>query len=142
MPAFPATPAFEVPSSTRQYTEAAAQSFKLGAAVFLVAGLVTECGADPASILGFASHPAGKGLPATVDLVEVASEGQKYWMAATSAPVAGDVNTLYGIVKDANGIWIVDKTDVVNTRVYVHYVDLDRGLLLVSVLAANRQAAP
>ena len=127
----------------REYTEGAAQSFKLGAAVVLDASqFVTECGADPASLIGFAAHPAGKGLPSTKDLVYVASEGQKFWMSGTSNPVYADTNKLYGIVKDANGIWTVDKTDVVNTRVYIHAVDLDRNLYLASVLAANRQAAP
>lgn len=142
MPAFPATPAFSGESSVRKYTEGAAQSFKLGAAVVLAAGLVTECGADPASILGFVQHPATKNIPATDDLVAVASEGQKFWMGSSTALVAGDINTLYGIVKDANGIWVIDKTDVVNTRLYMHYIDLERQLALVSVLAANRQAAP
>lgn len=142
MPAFPATPAFAADSSIREYVEGAAQTFKLGAAVVLTAQLIVECGADPASILGFAQHAAGKNIPATKDLVAVASEGQKFWMAAGTAYVAADIGVSFGIVKDANGIWVVDRTETVNTRVYLHYVDLERQLALVSVLAANRQAAP
>lgn len=143
MPAFPALPATVQDFATAEYTEGAAQSFKLGAAVVLDGSqLVTECGADPALILGFAAHPAGKNIPATKDLIWKASEGQKFWMAGTSNPVYADNNVKFGIVKDANGIWTVDKTDVVNTRVYTHAIDTDRNLYLVSVLEANRQAAP
>lgn len=141
MPAFPATAAFASDSGIKQFNEAAAQTFKIGAAVVLDGSQnVTECGADPALILGFAAHPATKNLPATTDLIQVANEGQKFWMAGNTNPVYADTNVKYGIIKDANGIWTVDKTDVVNTRVYVHYVDLDRNLYLVSVLVANRQA--
>lgn len=142
MPAFPATPAVAGESSIREYTEGAAQTFKHGAAVVLTAQVIVECGADPAAILGFAQHAATKNIPATKDLIAVASEGQKFWMAAGTALVAADIGVLYGIVKDANGIWVIDRTETVNTRVYLHYVDLERQLALVSVLAANRQAAP
>lgn len=143
MPKFPALPAFAADQSGQKFTEAASQTFKLGAAV-LVDGSqnIAECGADPAAIKGFVAHPAGKNIPATEDLVWVASEGQKFWMSGTSNPVKANINQSYGIVKDADGIWIVDITDTVATRLYVHNVDLDRNLFLVSVLAANRQSAP
>ena len=143
MPAFPPLPAYAADQSTAEYTEEAAQTFKLGAAVLLNGSQnIAECGADPAAILGFAAHPATKNIPATKDLVWKASEGQKFLMAGTSNPVKANIGQSYGIVKDANGIWIVDITDTVATRLYVHNVDLDRNLFLVSVLAANRQAAP
>lgn len=143
MPEFPATPAFMAESSVRQYTEAAAQSFAIGAAVVLDGSQnVTECGADPATILGFSAHRAGANIPATRDLIHVASEGQKFWMQATSNPAYANTNVAYGLVRAASGIWLVDFTDVVNTRVYVHYVDTDRNLVLVSVREANRQVAP
>lgn len=144
MPAFPATPAFGPESPAIQLTEGAAQSFKLGAAVVLDASkLVTECGADPALIYGFAGHPATKGLPATVDIVFKAWEGQKFWMAGSSAFVYADNGKQYGITKDANGIWIVDRAKTgASERIYIHYVDLERQLALVTVIAANRQVAP
>lgn len=143
MPKFPALPAFAADQSAAKYTEEAAQTFKLGAAVLLNGSQnIAECGADPASILGFAAHPAGKNIPATEDLVWKASEGQKFWMAGTSNPVKANINASFGIVKDADGIWIVDITDTVATRLYVHNIDLERNLFLVSVLAANRQSAP
>jgi hypothetical protein len=117
--------------------------FKLGAAVLLDANEdVVECGADPAAILGFAAHENDKNPITGKTTVAVCTEGQKFWMSGSSAPVKADINQVYGIVKDANGIWIVDKTEAVNTRVYIHAIDTDRNLFLISVLAANRQALP
>lgn len=144
MPAFPATPAFSPESSAETLTEGAAQSFKLGAAVVLDASkLVTECGADPALIYGFAGHPAGKNVPPTTDIVFKAWEGQKFWMSGTTAFVYADNSKQYGITKDANGIWQIDRAKTGATeRVYIHYVDLERNLALATVIAANRQVAP
>lgn len=142
MAAFPATPDIRN-RSVRQYTHAVGQVYILGAAVVLNGTPeVTECGADPAAILGFAQEPATKDPEgATKALIAVVSQGERFYMSGTSNPVAADVNVKYGIVKDANGVWVVDKTDVVNTRVYTHAVDTDRNLFLVSVLEANRQIA-
>jgi hypothetical protein len=143
VPKYPALPATHEDFQADEFSEAAAQTFKMGAAVLLDASEdIAECGADPAAILGFAAHPATKNIPATKDLVWKASEGQKFWMAGSSNPVKANINQLFGIVKDADGIWIVDITETVNTRVYIHNIDLDRNLFLISVLAANRQAAP
>jgi len=148
MPAFPATPAIYGGHSVRQYIVKAAEDWKLGAAVVLDATPeLVECGTDPALILGFASEAVTSGVSKDPEgalkcLVNVASEGQKFWMSGSSNPAITDVNVSYGIIADANGIWIVDKTETVATRVYVHQVDLTRNLFLVSVLAANRQAAP
>src|SRR5258708_30498358 len=127
MPAYPAIPAFAPESPTVQLTEGAAQTFKLGAAVVLDASqFVTECGADPALISGFAGHPATKGIPITVDLVHKAWEGQKFWMSALPAGgalVYGDTNKTYGITKDANGIWQLDRSKTAAAaRLYIHYV--------------------
>jgi hypothetical protein len=148
MPAFPATPAIYGGHSVRQYKVKAAEDWKLGAALVLDGTPeLTECGADPAAILGFAAEPVTAGVSsdpegALLCLVNVASEGQKFWMSGDNAPLISDVNKSYGIAVDGDGIWYVDGTEAVNTRVYVHQVDLDRNLYLVSVLAANRQAAP
>lgn len=143
MPAEPAVRAFGPPRNAAQYTDAASQTYKQGAAVVLNGSqLLAECGADPAAILGFAQHAAGTDpMGSTVAHVERATEGQYFWMDGTSAPAASDVGVAYGIVKDADGIWVVDKTDTSNTRVSVVNVDLERSRFLVSVLAANRQLA-
>lgn len=128
---------------------AAAATFVAGAAVVLDGSKqVTECGADPASIYGFALFGATAGVskdpqdPTRV-LVAKAIEGEKFWMQCSSAPSeATHRNNSYGIAKDADGIWYVDFTDVVNTRLFVHRVDVDRAMVEVSVLAANRQIPP
>lgn len=143
MPAYPALPAYAADAPAAEFTIAAAQTYKMGAALLLDANEdLAECGADPAAILGFAAHPANLNIPASKALVWKASEGQKFWMAGTSAPVKANINQSFGIVKDADGIWVVDITETVATRVYVHQIDTDRNLFLVSVLAANRQALP
>lgn len=144
MPNYPALPAYQADQSAAKYTEAATQTFKLGAAVLLDGSQnIAECGVDPAAILGFAAHPATKNIPATEDLVWKASEGQKFWMSGTTAPVKANINVSYGITKDANGIWQLDTAKTAGSaRLYVHNIDTDRNLYLVSVLAANRQAAP
>lgn len=145
MPNYPALPAFAADQPTSKFTEAAAQTFLLGAAVLLDgSNNVAECGVDPAAILGFAAHPAGKNIPNTEDLVWRASEGQKFWMSgAAGAPVKANINVSYGITKGADGIWQLDTAKTAGSaRLYVHNIDLDRNLFLVSVLAANRQTAP
>jgi hypothetical protein len=131
--------------SAEEYTEAAAQTYKMGAAVLMDANEdIAECGADPAAILGFAAHDATKHAIVSPGkcLVWKASEGQKFWMSGTSNPVKANINQLFGLVKGGDGIWQVDIAETVNTRVYVHKIDTDRNLFLVSVLAANRQASP
>lgn len=141
MARFPFTPAIVQSDRIRSYTEGAAQTFKLGAAVVITAGLVVECGADPALILGFACHDATKNLPATDDLVAIAEEGKKFWCSYVGGtPV---LLTDYGLTKQADGIWALDvaKTGA-SARLEVHKVDTERSLALVSVLAANRQLAP
>lgn len=152
MPKFPALAA-DGTRRIRQFSIAVASTYKLGAAVLLDAGEdLIEAGADPASILGFAAAPVTSGklvgelADSSTDIggapVQLAEEGRLFWMAGDSNPVKADINQKFGLVKDADGIWTVDKTDIVNTKVHVHDVDLDRNLFLVSVLAANRQIAP
>lgn len=129
---------------------AAAQTFKVGAAVVLDASKnVTECGADPALIYGFSLTESVAGVskdPQSTSRVTVlkAIEGEKFWMQTSSAPVeATHRNRQYGITKDADGIWYVDFTKTgASERVFVHRVDVDRSMVEVSVLAANRQIAP
>lgn len=118
-------------------------TFKRGALVLLDGSEdVDECGADPAAILGVAAYPGDAADFTTKMLVFKASEGQKFWMSGSSNPAKSNINQSYGVAKDGDGIWYVDLTDGGNTRVYVHDVDTDRNLFKVSVLAANRQAAP
>lgn len=123
---------------------AAAQTFRKGAAVVQNASEeIAECGADPASIYGFAAEAAGTDPESSSKiLVNVAEEGRHFWGEGDNAPTMDDVNQTYGLAKDADGDWYVDGTDTTNTRVYVHNVDMERNLYEFSVLAANRQALP
>lgn len=124
---------------------AAAQTFKVGAAIFLDgSGNVNECGADPASIYGFSAGAATKDpQDPTKNICYKAFEGQKFWLQCSANPVAANRAINYGITKDADGIWYVDFTKTAGTaRVYVHDIDTDTNRVLVSVLAANRQVAP
>lgn len=143
MPKVPGMPAGDR-HDNRRLTTAAGQTFGLGALVVLDgSGNVTECGADPALIYGMALEPAGKDPEGTYTIVAVAYEGQKFWLECTSNPtIAANQSQSYGVVKDADGIWVVDLTDTTNKRVFVHQVDEDTHRVLVSVLAANRQVAP
>ncbi len=106
------------------------------------AGTVSEAGADPASILGFTLSPAGGEVEEGTTLIARAVNQHRFWFQCGSDPVAADEGKSYGLVKDADGVWLVDRTETVNTRVQVHQVDLIRKMLLVSVLAANVQVAP
>lgn len=138
MPKFPVYP--NTGRFIRRYPLAAAQTFKEGAAVVLDAnGDVTECGADPALILGFAAHDAGADPDTTQCLVYVAKPDSTFVMMCTSDPVQADEGDSYGVVKDGDAIWLVDRTDTTNLRVKVEKVYLDRKQAEVSVLQATRQ---
>lgn len=138
MPAFPAYP--NQGRHIRRYPLAAAQSFLEGALVVLDAnGDVTECGADPATILGVAMHDAGADPDTGYMLVAVAKADTTFIFQGSAAPVQADEGDAYGVLKDANGIWILDKTEAANTRLRIEKVYIDRAQYECSILAANRQ---
>lgn len=99
-----------------------------------------ECGANPTSILGVAAHNAGVSVIDFIDVMHVfkCTEGEKFWMAGSTNPLAAHVGLMYGVVK-ASGIWTVNIADTSATRVYVHQIDTTRNLFKVSVLVAFRQ---
>lgn len=124
---------------------AAAQTFKTGALVLRDGSAnIAECGADPAVIYGVAEEPATKEITdATKIIVQKATETAKWWFPTNVAPTSANSGVNYGVTKDADGIWYVDFTKTAGSaRVYVHQVDTDTNRVEVSVLAANRQAAP
>lgn len=123
---------------------AASQTFKTGALVVRDgSGNIAECGADPATIFGWALGEATKNpVDSTKQIVCRATEESRAWMQASADPTSANSGVSYGVAKDADGIWYVDFTDTTATRVYVHEVDTDTKRVLVSVLAANRQSAP
>lgn len=118
----------------------AAATFTEGALVVTTAGVLNECGADPALILGCALHDAGADPDPTVCLVALATAESTFIMQGNVAPVAADVGASYGITKDADGIWHVDKTKLAAAfRVVVERIYPEREQYEVRVLAANRQ---
>lgn len=123
----------------REYTLSGGASYVEGAAVVLSSGNAAECGADPASILGFACHDAGALPDTTKMLVSVATGITTFFGEGSRAPLASDVGVAYGLAKDSDGIWYIDCTDTVNPRVKIEKVDLARSFYEFVVLAANRQ---
>jgi hypothetical protein len=129
-----------VETRIREYPLPAGAAYLQGAAVVLNAGgEAAECGADPALILGFALHAAGADPNTTRMLVALAHATGTFFIQGSSNPVAADKGDSYGIAKDGDGIWVLDKTDAVATRLLIVDVDLTRNLYEVRVLTANRQ---
>lgn len=137
------SPPFGIPRSNHQYPMKSGETFKEGAFVLSTAGTMEECGSDPAAIWGIALEPAALD-PEGALIVQVAPlwEGQLVDISANAALVDTYVGEDYGIVKESNGIWRVDISDTTNVRVFCHGVDITRGRMICSVLAANRQIAP
>ncbi len=97
---------------TMIYPEAAGtQAFKTGEFVYLVAGLVTEIGSDPAIILGIAAQDAA-GVVNTSIAVYIANEDNIFELnkcsnlggagtgATASATAAADVGKIFSIYRD------------------------------------------
>lgn len=140
----PAVPAVGV-RDNRKFTLAAAQTFKDSAFVLLDASEdIAECGAAPAVVYGIALEPATKDPEGTgVVIVMPLWEGQKIWIDGNVVPVKADINQSYGLLKAADGVWILDKAQTGGAaRAYVHAIDTDVNRYLISILAANRQVAP
>lgn len=136
-------PAIPVAKDRRivEYDLAASQTFVKGAAVVLNASEeVAECGADPASILGFAAEPAGSNPEsASKVLVCLCDNSRRFWIEGDNAPTMDDVNQVYGLAKDADGYWYLDGAEASALSVYVHNVDTERDLYEISVLTTVSQ---
>lgn len=129
------------------------QTFKKGAVlVYVAAGTVSEAGADPVlNIAGIASEPAGShpgyepanasqvlqvtGISQEVG-VYIANSETIFSSRATSVaggdpttPTQTLINEEYGLVKDANGIWLVDLDEV--TAKSIRIIDFDADLKMV-----------
>lgn len=130
----------------RRFPIAAGETYVEGAPVLLDgAGEITEAGADPAVILGFAAHDA----ELTFDpdpgfgLVYVAYPDATFLIEGTADPVVANVGIAYDLNVDADGSAEIDTASVVAARLLVEDIYLKpgstSGLFEVSVLAANRQ---
>lgn len=128
--------------TTRQYTVAAGEVPEANDFVHLNASaeIVRTVAADPTPILGLSeSSAAGEPIEGQI-LVTVATTDLVLAMEGDRAPLLTDIGDSYGIARDANGVWTVDTTDVVATRVHVVDVDLGRGIFFVKIMAAHRQS--
>lgn len=125
-----------------QYTLAASQTFKSGAWVVKSSGAVQECGADPAAVLGMAMEDADSIEETGKVLVYTHADGDTVFaVQGTVDPVhATHVGNDYGVVKDGDGIWVIDISETTATVLHVVDVDVSRKLYFVTILAAKRQA--
>lgn len=134
----------------RHYDSKAAETYILGAAVVLDGTPeVTECGADPAAILGFAACAFGvEPYPTKTPVWLADSEKARFWITGSSdgsaitTPTEAHRDNSYGLAVDGDGVWYLDISDTVNTRAYVHRIDAEQLRFEISILAANRQPAP
>ena len=101
---------------------------------------VEATGLDPTNLLGIAQEGADGVIEPEFVMVYEFNTTDWIGMMGSRDPVAGDVDTDYGIVQDSDGNWTVDITDVVNTRVTVKAVDLVQNYYFVSVLSAHIQS--
>jgi hypothetical protein len=125
----------------RSYPLDSAASFSAGDIVVLDAQKeVTQAtGTDPTPLLGIALEKSSDVVISGRVLVAVFTGDLILEMDGSSDPVASDVNVSYGIVQ-SGGVWIVDKTDTTNTRVFVVDIDTDNNDFYVKVLSAHRQS--
>lgn len=144
-PAFPAQIARDhnKGSYVEEYTpsQTAGETFGYGDFVFLAANVVKRCGADPAAITGISevvSENARVITPNGKVPIRVLNSEAVLSMYSPTVPVeATHLNVAYGIARDANGMWFVDVSDAVNTRVLVVGLDIPNGIWYVKVLAGN-----
>lgn len=135
-------------SEVRLFPVASGETFVTGALVVYdtTNNNITECGADPALILGIALAPASVGLDSNGSIygstnipVLVLDAATVCWMASATTPAQSHVMDDYGVAKSTN--WLVDTGEAVNTRVRVIGISnspYPEGFF-VKFLAANLQ---
>ena len=136
----------------RWYTEADSQSFVVGDLVYTNSGALTECGADPALILGVALADAtnvtsgNASLPVLVLTNNTEVSMNVYHATEASATFSDDsgLNTAYEINTPAAGIWTIDIAATSSTRVHItEYMDAKGDLYMrcwVAFMGATLQA--
>lgn len=130
----------------RRFPLAAGETYVEGAPVLLTAGEITEAGANPAVILGFAASDA---VLVELDpdpgfkLVYVAYPDSTFLVEGTADPAVANVGVAFDLDVDGNGVAEVDTASSAAARLLVEDIyikgDGPGGLFEVSVLAANRQ---
>ena len=121
---FAPSPAHHYPPDRIKYFPVlAGQTFITGALVVYASGTITECGADPTSILGIALAPASVGLASAGSIyggtnipVFILDPEDVIVMASATTPVyATHVNVAYGLVKSTN--WLIDVSETTTTSI-------------------------
>lgn len=132
--------------TVRRLPLASGQSPLEGAAVYLVTGEVTICGADPTSVLGFMLHDS-PGSVLEIDpyngdvLVAVAKPDSTFWLTVSTTPTdLSAIGSVYGVAHEATTeVTYVDLTETTTNVVQVLDVDLLRGMFLCSIIDSVRQ---
>lgn len=117
---------------THEFPEAATQTFVEGEVVYISSGYVTECGDDPAIILGFAAKDGSNSTSnGSVDVPVYVADHDTLFCASVYHGTPGSavtavtlVGTAYGLYRDTtNSKVYVDISDTTNTRVRVVKLD-------------------
>lgn len=130
----------------------AAQTFKKGALVVdTAAGTISECGADPASVLGVAQEDAGS-KPGNTGIanaptiitggnrdevsVAIADRSQIFSCRGVNGgtdpvtPAVTNIGEVYGVAKVGTD-WVLDLADAVNTVCEIVDIDIDNKIFFV-----------
>lgn len=128
-------------------------AFTKGALLLDVAGVWTECGADPAvigavaqsdylaDVTGF-SHTARTEFPPGSMQGMLVRDGVRFLAEKVLVGIDPVVGSEYGVILDTDGRWKIDTGEAVATRVHVHRAVDDpivQNVWEVSFLAANCQ---
>jgi hypothetical protein len=132
--------------TVRRYPLASAETPLEGAAVYLVTGEVTICGADPSVVLGFMLHDYPGALeidPYNGDvLVLVAKSDSTFWLTGSTDPTdLSAIGSSFGVAHEATTeVTYVDLTET-STNLVVDIVDVDLSRLMFecTIVDAVRQ---
>lgn len=136
----------------------ASPTFLRGYPVFAAAGLIDECGVNPALILGFAlqdglTNPgfSAANSPTVITgrnntaSVAIANDSTEFMgppvngSAVIVTPVVADVGTNYGFTKFGT-VWFLDKAKTAgNARAIITDIDTTNNLVYFKILKANQQ---
>lgn len=144
--------------SVNTLPQAAVPTFLRGYPVVVTAGLVDECGVNPASIAGFAlqdnsTNPgfAAANSPTVITgrsstaSIAIANDSTEFMgplvngSAVIIAPVAADLGASYGFTKFGT-VWSIDKAKTAgNARAIITDIDILNNLVIFKILKANQQ---
>lgn len=139
--------------NTQSIAVTAAQTFKKGALVIdTAAGTISECGADPAAVLGVAQQDAFSGLgydmansPTVVTgrsneiVVAIADRSQIFTCRGKNGgtdpvtPLQTNIGEQYGVVKVSDD-WVLDISETVAVVCEVVDIDVDQKIFFVKFL--------